>query len=222
MNFEDAIPIREYARINYCDDKIIRRHIESGRIPDKAVIKNEINGRPMIIPSIADEAWGKEYRERKGIKAEPTLVRKTKSRQVIQLPSKKNTTPVHPPDEVIEQISDNISNEDPEANEKDTLPDTNNLKTLTEADKACKIFDAKIKQLTYRKQKAELFEKDIVFKACFNFAREVRDTFLNLPDRVVHDMVATQDVNQAHQILAGAINDALEMLSRPLEIKQDV
>lgn len=54
---EQAISIREYARRRGCSDAAVRRAIADGRISPGAVIRNRNNGRPMILPSVADASW---------------------------------------------------------------------------------------------------------------------------------------------------------------------
>jgi hypothetical protein len=54
---EQAISIREYARRRKCSEAAVRRAIADGRISSRAVIQNPNNGRPMILPSLADASW---------------------------------------------------------------------------------------------------------------------------------------------------------------------
>ena len=62
---EFPISLREYARYIGCNLTIIRRAIQSGKIPNQAIKVNVKNSRPMIIPSIAEKLWGFEYKEKR-------------------------------------------------------------------------------------------------------------------------------------------------------------
>lgn len=54
---EHAISIREYARRRGCSEGAVRRAIGDGRIASKAVVRNPHNGRPMVLPNLADSSW---------------------------------------------------------------------------------------------------------------------------------------------------------------------
>lgn len=64
MGRQKTISVSEYARLVGCDRKEIYRAIERGKIPANAVQYDSKN-RPSIIPSLANEAWGNQYLEKK-------------------------------------------------------------------------------------------------------------------------------------------------------------
>lgn len=206
MTFEDTIPIREYARLCGCDDKIIRRAIQQGLIPADALVNNEKNGRPMIIPSKADAAWGNDYRAKKDVKKpDPVTVRKTKSRPVVAV-----QTAEPKPEEAPK--SEDAGSDLP--SDPDGLPIVTPHMPLKDAVRANEILEANERKIKIRKMRGELVEKDAVYKALFVFGQEIRAELQNIPERIIDDLLASTSRNKGYLLLSGAIEKALEKLSQ--------
>ena len=209
MNFDEAVPLSEYARLNKCDRNIIYRAIESGLISDKAIIKKD-NGKTCIIPSIADKEWGKDYRAKKGIdKADASKVRKTKKRVVVKVPEPEETQ-----DEKLESVGD-----EPELLDDEGLPVITATMDYKAALKANEILEAHERKLKVRKMKGELVEKDLVYKVFFMKGQEDRAKFESIPERIIDEILAAKSRNQAYLILTKAIADALDATSKLPKIK---
>ena len=200
MNYEEAIPISEYARQNQCNRNIIYRAIQSGLIPEKAIIFNA-KKRPFIISSIADEFWGNDYRGTKEIqKYDSVKVRKTKNRPLIKTASfvagKKEKVK---PDEI--------------ALDLEGMPIISKDMSLKDAIKANEILEAIERQMKIRKTKGELVEKDTVYKSLFQFGQTIRAKIESIPERYIDEIISATSRNKAYQVLTKAINEALQELT---------
>lgn len=73
---------------------------------------------------------------------------------------------------------------------------------------------AKILQLEYEEKIGKLVNADEVKVAWFNLARSVRDSLLNIPDRLAGELAAESNEFKVHQTLQKEIHKVLEVLSR--------
>jgi hypothetical protein len=210
MNYEDALPIREYARMNNVSEGNIRKLRNNGKIPPQAFVTNPKNKRPLIIPSIADEAWGKLHRDKKNITASPSSkTKRTQSINIVQVPMD-NPLPIQ---------SDNDTPPDTE-----TIIDDNGMPIITvnmsihQADKANKILEAMTRKVKLRKMNGELVEVSSVHQALFLYGQVIRAELQNIPERIIDDLLAVTNRNKGYQLLSSAIDKALEKLSTPPKI----
>lgn len=75
-------------------------------------------------------------------------------------------------------------------------------------------FLARIAKLQYEIQSKSLIPVEEVRKSAFNTARIVRDSLLNLPDRIAHELAAETDPHKIHFRITEEIIQALEELTR--------
>lgn len=64
-----------------------------------------------------------------------------------------------------------------------------------------------------RKLEGELVDKELVYKALFEFGKMFRDTLMVIPDRITDQIVAAKSRNDVHNILTQELSDALRGLS---------
>ncbi len=73
--------------------------------------------------------------------------------------------------------------------------------------------DAELAELKLDKEKGKLIEAEAVREEAFKVARVVRDTMLNIPDRIASELVGEVDSFKIHKKLTEEIRKALENLS---------
>lgn len=74
-------------------------------------------------------------------------------------------------------------------------------------------WDAKLKEQKYLKDSGELIDIDSVQKEAFEIARVLRDSFLNIPDRVSALIASKNSEHEVAQILKQEIGQVLSMIS---------
>ena len=109
----------------------------------------------------------------------------------------------------IEQLKEEAKSVGVELGDFDELLGTMNL---NQARTISEIFNAKIKEVTYKKEIGELVPVKQVEKEAFEAARMVRDSFLSLPDRVSSVLIG-KDKNDIKVILHKEIIQILENLT---------
>ena len=95
---------------------------------------------------------------------------------------------------------------EPEPSDDDQPP------TYAEARAQHERFKARLAQLELEQREGKLVEADAVKREAFRVARLVRDSLLNLPDRVAGELAAETNQFKVHQRLVSEIRRALEDL----------
>ena len=75
------------------------------------------------------------------------------------------------------------------------------------------LYEAKCKELEFKKKKGTLVEKEQVYKMLFMFGQEIRNSFLALPDRCIDNVLAQPSRNLAHKKMIEEITETLMKLS---------
>ena len=75
-------------------------------------------------------------------------------------------------------------------------------------------YNAKLTRLQFEKESKKLISVDEVKISAFNAARMTRDRMLNIPDRVIPQLVGKTDIFEMKEILKTEIVKALEELSK--------
>lgn len=73
---------------------------------------------------------------------------------------------------------------------------------------------ARLAGLEYQERLGKLISADKVKISAFNTARVVRDSILNIPDRIAAELASETDPHKVHTKLTEALIEALEELSR--------
>jgi len=85
--------------------------------------------------------------------------------------------------------------------------------TFDEARLQNEILKAKLQQLEYDQKNCQLIDKSEVEKAAFELGRHVRDSILQIPDRIGAILAAERDEFKVKQELLKELRQALEALS---------
>jgi hypothetical protein len=186
----EIISIREFGRRVGVSDTAIRKAIDAGKIV-RAIGTNPNNGRPTLDYDLALEEWkasgGGIHAVNYEVKPQPAKAQKQPAAKPEPAPAAYTSAPpVQPP------------------------VDTG---TLVAAKRAQAVYIAKIKELEYKRMAGTLVEKDKVYQSLFAFGQEVRNAFQALPDRIIDELRASQNRNEAHKLLYDSIADVLDKLS---------
>lgn len=98
------------------------------------------------------------------------------------------------------------------AAEPDTESDPDQPISYAEARAQHERFKARLAQLELEQREAKLVEVEAVQRESFRIARLVRDSLLNIPDRVAGELAAETNQFKVHQRLVKEIRRALEDL----------
>lgn len=183
---EKQVSKRAYADIVGVDEKTVRKAIDAGLLKKGFDIKT---GK--IIPSLADKAWGNAKRVIKpqaGISRAKAIEKLDKAAGVIKpAPKAKGETP----DPEIE--SENI----------DQLLSSMKITSSMSAQDAMKyreIIGAALDKKKLEEAEGVLVRKDKVEKALFVFGNELKKSLFNMPQRIVRDIMNSENEVQAMNI----------------------
>ncbi len=107
-----------------------------------------------------------------------------------------------------------LDNTDPakqrkEANEASSYgPNYHQSRAIKEA------YNARLTKLQFEKESKKLISVDEVKISSFNAGRMVRDRILNIPDRVIPNLIGKTDIFEMKEILKAELLKALEELSK--------
>lgn len=91
--------------------------------------------------------------------------------------------------------------------------------SLAEAKRQSAIYDAKLKGLELAERQKVLVPRTKVYDELFSFGQEIKTHIQSIPDKYIDLILASANRAEAHKILNGAINEALDTLSRTNELK---
>lgn len=176
--------------------------IANGVITQRSLTVNAANGRPMIIPDLADEDWAVNYghsKEDKAPKLDQRPVRPQKAPQGKAAPS--------PP-----PMADTVPDEPySPAIAPGTLPD--GRKSKAELDRMKAEVQLQMAALELKERKGQLVDKSRVYRSLFEVGQEIRTSVLSVPDKTIDNILAAPTRNEAYTILQAALTDALTQLS---------
>ena len=86
--------------------------------------------------------------------------------------------------------------------------------SLADAQELKANYDAALKKLEYEQKNGDLLEKASVEKEAFETARRVRDSILNIPDRIGAELASSTDIFIVKEKLTKSLIQALEELSK--------
>lgn len=185
MSELERISIREYSRRIGTSDTAVRKAIKAEKIID-GVVYDE-NGKPYIVPSIANSEWSKSY--------DPSYERVTKSGGPVRVYQNRNSG--QPKEESEEQ----------ESVGKHTVD-----ASLASARRAQAVFKAKILELEMKQKQGALVDAKQVYASLFDAGKEIRSALERIPDRVIDSVLAASTRSEAHLILSNEINATLHAL----------
>ena len=108
-----------------------------------------------------------------------------------------------------------FNNTDPAKQRKETTGEQTNTQNSYQQSRAIKeAYNARLTKLQFEKESQKLISIDEVKISAFNTGRMVRDRILNIPDRVIPQLVGKTDIFEMKEILKTELVKALEELSK--------
>jgi hypothetical protein len=193
----DRVSIRQFAKLDGCDDKLVRRAITQGKLP-----KSE-DGK--LDPALAGTGWRKRNRNRPADADSAPIVRTPRTTAAKSAPSA---------DEV-ESAADNLFAEEAE----------DFLTKVLEGHFADQAHAERIKEnalaakhlLAARKEAGNLVEIEAAEKILFDTQRSQRDAWLNFPTRIGPVLAAELGVeaDKVVEAITAHVQQQLEDLGEP-------
>lgn len=228
---DTRVSIREFGRYLGLSDTAIKKQMWNAvRNPNgplkESICVNENNGRPMLWREMALTEWvaaGLTIKSEEVMRLVTPLIRPADLPWTESNPVQKNALlpenhpaaglftapntqnqqqnqPVVPPkSELIADMQGNLVN---------TKMDIYTAKQMKE------IFVAGKHELEYRKMRGKLVDKDDVYKILFEYAQEIRQEFMQIPARVMSNVLACDNEREAKEVLTAEIERVLIILSR--------
>lgn len=119
-----------------------------------------------------------------------------------------NTNPDHWRTKYSTQGGRNATEVDPEASKAEGNA------SLNAAKRAKAILDAKMAELDYRKKAGELVEKKKVYETLYTWGKELRNELLQVPDRVIDEVLGAPGRNEALTRLYDELAAVLDKLTK--------
>lgn len=193
------LSLRKYAALKGCSEGNVRAAIKAGKI--KAGISRGANGKvDGIIVEIANKEWADNYGVHK-IKNPEMLARlqgenKELEKKINEKRGKKLGQLTGQP------IDDLIGNE----------TDIENI-TFMEATRRQAVLKAELLKLELEEKDGRLVRIEKVKKSLYLFGNEVKNSIMDVPDRIVDEILACNTRQEASLILKTALNLALNQLA---------
>ncbi len=86
--------------------------------------------------------------------------------------------------------------------------------SLQAAKRAKAIFDAKLAELDYKKKSGVLVEREKVYKALYQFGQALRNELQSIPERIIDELLATDNRNEALTKLYDEIAASLDKMTK--------
>jgi hypothetical protein len=97
---------------------------------------------------------------------------------------------------------------------QNSIPNTANGPSYQQSRAIKEAYGAKLLRLQFEKESKKLISIDDVKVSAFNAARMTRDRILNIPDRVIPQLVGKTNIFEMKEILKAELIKALEELSK--------
>lgn len=192
------LSVSGYAKKRDCDEKAVRKAIESGKIKKGAI--KQPNGSYKIDEDIANAEWIKNFNpdkyrspklldglgkaKREKDKAEANAISKELVKQKVILPANEEDEPI----------------EDDQG--------------LVEATRHYKILQVRELQISIAEKQKSLVRADLVYKQLFGLGQEIRAALDSFPDRVVDAVMAAESRTEGYKILKTEIIQIQSRLSK--------
>ena len=111
------------------------------------------------------------------------------------------------------QVKATFAEEKPDYSQN-SIPNTANGPSYQQSRAIKEAYGAKLLRLQFEKESKKLISIDDVKVSAFNAARMTRDRILNIPDRVIPQLVGKTNIFEMKEILKAELIKALEELSK--------
>ena len=190
-----TVSLREYGRQRGVSGEAVRKAIKAGRLV--LSVSRDAKGWPLIDPVIADQEWGANT-------SIATSAQQHQYEQAVEAPVKRKAAPAREP----------AAEPAPAPMVEDAgMQRTNNpAATYNQARAVKEAYLARLTKLDLDQRSGLLVSVDSVKNEAFKIARQVRDSMLNIPDRIAPELAGETDTFKIHLRLTEEIRKALEAI----------
>jgi hypothetical protein len=207
--------LKEYARHRGVSPPAVRKALETGRIQGEKLP----NGGWRIDANKADQDWQRNTsiidRNKEGTSKEQRATGGEPTRPVAALVS-----PEKPKEAAVFRGPATWAQGDDGAPD-DEITKENALERLNIATAREKEAKALLAEMDYRTKSGELLERARVRADTYAITRQVRDSMMNIPDRIASDLAAETDAFEVHRKLTAEIRTALATLAEVIAAQAD-
>lgn len=176
--------LREFGRRLNCTERAVRQAFEAGKIKTGIYQMPEMK-RPKVVYEVAKKEW----EENGGLVY--------KYNRITHIPGQ------------AEPNRENASN----TPKPPTTPPDATVMSLAESSRQTSIAQMKLKQMEVGEKAGQLVRRDRVNSQLYNIGQELRNSLMQLPDRVIDAVMACKTRNEGLLILQSAIGGELERIS---------
>ena len=198
--------LAEYAAHSGVSAMAITKRIKSGKIPERALVREPGKARAKIDSEIADKAWAqnRNLAQAAGAKANQTSNKLAK-------PSKSKSAGRPPITTKVVDMSAQGGSTEQEVEKLEFTDDVNRYakaKTSTEELRSRKL------ELEIAEKEGTLLDAEATRKTIAKLVNETKESLLNVPAKIGPELLGCTDLVDLEVRLTKAINDALSNLSR--------
>lgn len=198
--------ITDYAAHAGVSDVAIHKRIKSGKIPQRALVREPGKSRPKIDSDIADKAWeqSRNLAQAAGSKA-------NQASNKLAKPAKAKSAGLPPTTVKVEDMSAQGGSSEQVVEKLDFTDDVNRYakaKTSTEELRSRKL------ELEIAEKEGTLLDAEETRKTIAKLVNETKESLLNVPAKIGPELLGCTDLVDLEVRLTKAINDALSNLSR--------
>jgi hypothetical protein len=164
----------------------VLKAIESGRLTKRSATKED--GKWVIRPEAADKEWAKNTVEQQPEKA--TEMVKEAARQEMAAPRPQ-----------------------PQRRDVSLESETKGLPDRAASRAVRELYQARLAKLEYEERNRQRVPADEVKREAFSLGKTIRESVLNIPDRISTELAALADAAEIHRVLTVELRQALEELA---------
>jgi len=90
--------------------------------------------------------------------------------------------------------------------------------SFQEARRRKEVYNAELSRILALKEQGVYVEKQKVYSQLFDFAKQLRNSLQTIPDRIIDNLIASKTRHEAHSLLLNAINESLEVITKPPDL----
>lgn len=180
---EQPISVLQAGKMLGVSHEAVRKAIASGRLV-KCVV--QVKGKNKILPSLIAKEWLRNTDQFQMVNEGGNRLAERVARGEVPAPG--------------------VEQEAPSAG-AGAGPDLNQSKRIKAA------YEARLAKLSFEEKSGKLVEVDGVRVEAFKIARTVRDSIMNIPERISAQLAAEVDPHKCYLMLSRELNEALEALT---------
>lgn len=216
------LSLRGFGRLVGADAKSVRNGRKAG-VFSEGSLRLDDKGRPVIVDTaLAIQEWERSGRKLRGTRRPGE--QRTPATTEAHAPNFTEQAPSDPRAEIdallarVRSLREGLVDSPAGADAADAAPlNSETSPTLVKAQTEAMLERGRKLRMENDLRQGTLLEADQAAREAFNFARTLRETFLNLPARIAPELAAESDAGRVFRRLDAAIREALEATVAVLE-----